>query len=127
MAYRSYVSIFLLSLWRTDHTVNIFLLSFWRTDHTLVYRDTDGNLVTHNPETGDIETLVGNNTFVSWQTANRGNLVTLGPAYNAFGYHEHPAITTTFVSLRKEDFWLTSMFQGLDVMSTAKYEHIFVN
>ena len=126
-AYRSHICIYFSSLCGVQIThlyisplfmayrshFNIFLLSLWRTDHTLVYRDTDGNLVAHDPETGDIETIVGNSTFVSWQTANRGNLVTLGPAYSAFGYHEHPSITTIFVSFRKEDFWLTSMFQRL--------------
>ena len=32
-----------------------------------MYRDPDGNLVSHDPLNGDIETLVGNNTFVSGQ------------------------------------------------------------
>ena len=35
---------------------------------------------------------------------------TLGPRYE-FGYYEHPAITSRFVSHKREGFWSTLMFE----------------
>ena len=50
----------------------------------------------------------------------------MGPAYNELGYNEHGALWANFF-LRKEHFWLTSMFKKFGYNECHFNEHIFMN
>ena len=43
--------------------------------------------------------------------ASTDQTITLDPTCNMFGYNEHPAIMSNFFSLRKEHFWVTSIYK----------------
>ena len=52
---------------------------------------------------------------------------TLGPAYNKFGYYEHPHIMSKYFFQKEMFFDLYQCLKSSVTMSTAYNEHIFMN